>query len=504
MRNIENNKLEVGTISLSDLFTNEMSIPDFQRPFEWTERLVAKLIKDLENHFYKDEKYNNENQFYLGSILLYEKDNKLNVIDGQQRLTTFLILDYVVRKEDSWLQQGANFTYYNSSSVENIKIIMSYISQLVAKGEIKFSKSDYTNIIGKIILNVVIAGSEDRAFQFFDSLNSKGKKLDTINVLKSFHLRALEGNSNLQLQMASNFDVINSKVESYSFKQFKIFSLNQFVSILWLRIYRWTKGNFNDILKEDLEDYFQENSVSYSSLKKNQLKLFPGIRNMNNNVVTMENEATIYHSEHKILNINNCIYEFNPLLPIQKGLGFFISIESLANYYNDLFVKQKISKLIKINNLVKQCFNAYFLHLYYMSVLSYYVKFGEEKIEQFAFEIEQILGNKFLSLESVRERSPIVLLRDEFNVLREIFLNVDIEMLLHELRQFKSKSKVLVISVGKKENKDFVTIISQNGNKDSPIHTSRPNYIKNALATYCVNCNDLTHYVQLSKDNILL
>lgn len=497
---IENTSINVGTISLAKLYSNHLNIPDFQRPYEWNERLVYKLFVDLDKHFFKKNNALNESfEFYLGSILLYEKDGLLQVIDGQQRLTTFLILDYIIRNEKSWLKNGSSFTFYNSSSVKNVRSIQKFIQRI--ENEFKFTKSDYLKIANNITLNIVIAESEDRAFQFFDSLNSKGKKLDTINVLKSYHLRELEGEEDLQLQMASIFDAINSKIDSQGFKKHRIFTLNHFVTLLWVKIFRWSKGNFNFILNEDLEDYFQENAVNYQ-LGKNSIRLFPGYRNTRNTSLTLGSGEVSYSSEYKVDTTKRTLIDFNPLQPVQKGLGFFLSIETLEVYFDQLFVNPQSNVLCKINTLVKHSYNDYFIQLYYLCVLSYYIKYENEKLEEFAFEIEQILGNKFLTLQSVRENSPIVILRDELNILQEIYLNIEPTMLLDIIKKYKSTIRVDTIKSHSKEGKELINIVANNVNVNYPIHTSRPSYLVRALKSYGCDCDSLTSFTQLNFNNI--
>lgn len=492
--------ISVGTITLSNLYSNQLNIPDFQRPYEWNERLVNKLFIDLEHHFFRNNALIDELiEFYLGSILLYEKDGLLQVIDGQQRLTTFLILDYLVRKDNSWLKNGSSFTFYNSSSVKNVRSIQKYIDQI--RNDFRFTKEHYDTVVNNITLNVVIAENEERAFQFFDSLNSKGKKLDTINILKSYHLRELEGEENLQLQMATSFDKINSKVDSLEFYKHKISSFNDFVTLLWVRIFRWTKGNFNSIQKEDLEDYFQENAVNYQ-LGKSSLKLYPGVRNTRNSTLTLGVDKVTYTSRYELETLKGCYIDFNPLQPVQKGFGFFLSIETLEVYFDRLFSNTQLNLLREINSLVKLSFNDYFIHLYYMCVLSFYIKFENEKIEEFAFEMEQILGNKFLCLQGVRENSPVVILRDEINILQEIYLNVEPEMLLAEIRKYKSKIKVQTIKTLSKDDKQQLNIIANHININYPIHTSRPTYISRALKAYQSVSNDLSLFTQLNFINI--
>lgn len=77
-------KIEVvGKIFSSDFFYN---IPDYQRPFAWEDSNFYDLIDDL-----KSAKPNE--QYFLGNIVLHKKeDRKYDVVDGQQRLTSLLIL----------------------------------------------------------------------------------------------------------------------------------------------------------------------------------------------------------------------------------------------------------------------------------------------------------------------------------------------------------------------------------------------------------------------------
>src|SRR5690606_562028 len=129
-------------------------------------------------------------------------------------------------------------------------------------------------------------------------------------------------------------------------------------------------------------------------------------------------------------------------------------------------------------------------------------KFENEKIEEFAFEMEQILGNKFLCLQGVRENSPVVILRDEINILQEIYLNVEPEMLLAEIRKYKSKIKVQTIKTLSKDDKQQLNIIANHININYPIHTSRPTYISRALKAYQSVSNDLSLFTQLNFINI--
>jgi len=80
--------------SILSLFTgdkNQYVIPPYQRPYSWDEEQCEELFNDLKRAF-EDE---NTNEYFLGNIVIAssrEDKNRLEVIDGQQRLTTLTLL----------------------------------------------------------------------------------------------------------------------------------------------------------------------------------------------------------------------------------------------------------------------------------------------------------------------------------------------------------------------------------------------------------------------------
>jgi len=80
--------------SILALFTgdkNQYVIPPYQRPYSWDEEQCRELFEDLKRAF-EDEK---TSSYFLGNIVIAssnENKNRLEVIDGQQRLTTLTLL----------------------------------------------------------------------------------------------------------------------------------------------------------------------------------------------------------------------------------------------------------------------------------------------------------------------------------------------------------------------------------------------------------------------------
>ena len=91
-------KLSVDQTSIKRLFEDKKSdflIPDYQRPYAWTETECLTLWEDLFEFAFpeKDNDKFTDDEYYLGPIVTFKNDdNKLEIIDGQQRLTTLMLL----------------------------------------------------------------------------------------------------------------------------------------------------------------------------------------------------------------------------------------------------------------------------------------------------------------------------------------------------------------------------------------------------------------------------
>ena len=63
-------------------------VPLYQRPYTWKKLKVQQLFDDLVEHL----ELGVDNAYYLGQLVFVIKDNNTpEVLDGQQRLTTFYI-----------------------------------------------------------------------------------------------------------------------------------------------------------------------------------------------------------------------------------------------------------------------------------------------------------------------------------------------------------------------------------------------------------------------------
>jgi hypothetical protein len=72
------------------VFTEKYIIPDFQRPYSWETDHCDKLWDDLITFF--NEKESKDDKYFLGNLVVHASGDSYSVIDGQQRLTTLLLL----------------------------------------------------------------------------------------------------------------------------------------------------------------------------------------------------------------------------------------------------------------------------------------------------------------------------------------------------------------------------------------------------------------------------
>lgn len=92
-------KLNIDQKNIGSLFSDKKSdflIPDYQRPYAWEIEECQTLWSDIFEFAFPDEdstKFNSDDEYYLGPIVTFKnEDGKLEIIDGQQRLTTLMLL----------------------------------------------------------------------------------------------------------------------------------------------------------------------------------------------------------------------------------------------------------------------------------------------------------------------------------------------------------------------------------------------------------------------------
>ena len=142
----EKAQLQIGfsNLTINTCFQNYYIVPDYQREYVWTHEQVEQLLSDLTDAFLADRK----KDYFLGTIVTYKAENYFELIDGQQRLTTFFILlcalrtSYLAHNEDSSVM---NNLIYSPVMNEDGDTVPSYHLQLQYEDASNYLELIYNN-----------------------------------------------------------------------------------------------------------------------------------------------------------------------------------------------------------------------------------------------------------------------------------------------------------------------------------------------------------------------
>ncbi len=207
--------MEAGKRTIRDIFNRgrNLEIPFFQRSYVWELEQWERFLEDM--RFISQ----NRNKYFLGSIILKQqdttsdRDSKLTVIDGQQRLTTLNIFLKVLCLKN---EVDDNFTEtfkkqrdktiillhnHNDENTFNKIVDMEEIEQIEGDNNIVRAYNyfleniddtdlksglNFYNILDNILFVGIDLGHEEDEQQIFDTINSLGVRLTTAELLKNY------------------------------------------------------------------------------------------------------------------------------------------------------------------------------------------------------------------------------------------------------------------------------------------------------------------------------
>jgi hypothetical protein len=475
---VTTNLFEVGTICIKDLFKSEIKliIPDYQRPYVWNKEHITAVLEDWHDHFFKDNEFNEDAiEYFMGAVMIHKNNNNnYEVIDGQQRLTTLLVMDYVWNNDDSVLSKGNfNFEYKSKVSATHIKENRNYLHSINGN----LISKQFNKIVSKLIFSIIITDKEDNAFVFFDSQNNRGVPLDEIDFFKSYHLRELNNFENYLKFFAKKFDQINSLNNAKIHNEPHLKSLNElFIKQLW-RIRFWSKNKLWFASRKSLLNTFQKNTVVFDAV--DNVRLYPSFNNTLGSSLRFNKQMQPeLNSTIRLYGSDSIDIPFTINQPIQKGIGFFLFTEKYSSLFNYIFRDKKIEDISNVTSLIYKLYNDYFINLYQMALVMYYDKFGEEQIEAFAKWFEHFMGAFRMNRSSIVEQSPIVLLRDYGNILQLIQQSYLSNEVLSSLKKAVPENYYEGFTYEDKNDKIFIA------NANGQLSFARQNYYQSVKSFY--------------------
>lgn len=181
-------EINASIVKVKDVLKENLRIPEYQRPYRWDTENVRQLLEDI-----LTSKTFGKKQYRIGSVILHDNslDNTLDLVDGQQRVTTIFLIKKACLEEEIL---SCSLSYKHIDSFNNIKNNYAYIDSWLCEN-CKDDRADYFKYINESCEFVQIVVSDlSEAFQMFDSQNGRGKELEAYNLLKAYHIRAMELN----------------------------------------------------------------------------------------------------------------------------------------------------------------------------------------------------------------------------------------------------------------------------------------------------------------------
>ncbi|MFP5952816.1 DUF262 domain-containing protein [Helicobacter pylori] len=256
-------------------------IPIYQRPYQWTEENCEKLLDDLFEDYEKDGK----SDYFCGSLVLVKSDpnsktETYDIVDGQQRLSTFILLAKVLAtlyserldptksKSQEYLQESwsdrhehkgkkkkkrLDFDLVGSSAKKDFQDALDFFDDLDAsKGEnsksngSSKSKNNYLKnaiclkdylekkeiediddfiewLYSNVVFITITCPDADKALRIFNVLNARGLALNATDIFKGELLKKLTEEKE-QEELATRWEDLYQKCLDNGFAMETLFS----------------------------------------------------------------------------------------------------------------------------------------------------------------------------------------------------------------------------------------------------------------------------------------
>ncbi|MFV0212666.1 DUF262 domain-containing protein [Empedobacter falsenii] len=306
--------LNTKIVTVKELLTFEnLKLPIYQRPYKWQERHVQQLIEDI-------NQFKTKTAYRLGTLVIHKDGNDFNIVDGQQRTISCLLLfkaimsiytikDPILKKDvDAIVTKLIDFSFTNEISQSNIANNYLTACRFVANLDEDFVRFFIHHC--EFIYFEINHISE--AFQFFDAQNSRGKDLEPHDLLKAYHLREY-----------SDFEEQRKQQDVTDWEAYQSDKLAKLFAEYLFRIRSWSRG---------------ESGIEFN---KNKIHLFKGVTVGKINDYKYAEVLRILHhytdeynnSYHRQIDLSVKSYPFQLDAPIINGRRFF----EMISHYKKIF-----------------------------------------------------------------------------------------------------------------------------------------------------------------------
>lgn len=378
----------IPTVSAQKIKVNEMldydqlHIPEYQRPYRWTEKNVIQLLQDV-----NDARLNGKQDYLIGSVILHRNDGRLDIVDGQQRLTTICLIVKVFTETKHKLP---SFKYNHTDSFRHIKENHDTIKKWKDQNIPTVEQSIFIDYLLNSCLFVQITVSKlNEAFQLFETQNGRGKPLEVYNLLKAYHIRAM---TDALKQDKIDCDVRWEDAASYFALGGERYDLlRQVINEHLYRTRVWSRGHrAKEFKRQDVDEFKgltigKDTSVEFTyqnGLLQQQIALAL-IQNLNMGLFKIKSRFEHGDPENMspFVNINQLII---------NGKSFFDYVETYVEIYKRIFIQTDSSQLANFKKFYNEYCKGYKGHwrsgdtyirqVYKSAIILTFDKFGERGV----------------------------------------------------------------------------------------------------------------------------
>lgn len=266
----------VKTLTISDLFNGANKcnyiIPIYQRNYAWGDDEIGSLLQDIKNACEKNKEQ--DKNYYIGSLVVYRRENgDFEVIDGQQRLTTFTLIMHHLGKlsfiKVLFEHRDESEQALSNLDSENLPINFSQALKTIKKVIDEWGNNK-DEIVKFLLENVEIIRTEvpegTDLNHYFEIMNTRGEQLEKHEVLKARLMDILPENE--QSLFAKIWDAC-SDMSRYVVMGFD----SELREVILGNDWRKVRGFLKTILNKDYKKYGDYEKNSIEQLITNQVKI---------------------------------------------------------------------------------------------------------------------------------------------------------------------------------------------------------------------------------------
>ncbi|MDY5188139.1 MAG: DUF262 domain-containing protein [Succinivibrio sp.] len=321
-------------VSVNQLLQMQLNIPPYQRPYKWSIRNMEELLSDISNAIADSERYRLEFKYRIGTVILHRDNDTLNIVDGQQRIISLILLNLYLDNEFKCSVMNKQFT--NKISQTNIHSNYMFVREWFSLKH-ESERNRFLEAMKNTLEVVVIEVDKiSEAFQLFDSQNTRGKALEPHDLLKAYHLREMRNYPYEMEHAVTKWEAKDTK------KIHDLFDLYLFP------VWNWSKG------------------CKSRSFTTKEIDTYKGI---------VENSPYSYAKR-----ASKAMPYFQITEPFIAGNDFFEMVDHYMNLLDNVQTEIDRNEAFKdLRDILEQSLNSvgfkYAKNLFYCALLMYYDKF---------------------------------------------------------------------------------------------------------------------------------